>query len=124
MAAWTGEALDRWMTEAPRLWLFLDYDGTLAEFSHTPDLVEMESDAVETVRGLAASPRIRVAVISGRTLKIVQKLLPVEGIFMAGVYGVEMRPPGGEVVHRENYGRIRPYLEEIKPGWQSLLANR
>src|SRR5512140_772622 len=95
----TSEVLDRWVGEASYLWLFLDYDGTLADFSRTPNLVEVKADVVDLIRDLAALPRVRVAVISGRTLKIVQQLLPVEGIFTAGVYGLEMQPPSGDVIY-------------------------
>ncbi len=118
------EELDRWAAAASNLWLFLDYDGTLADFSRTPDLVEVDQEVVELVRSLADNSHIRLAVVSGRTLQIVRQLLPVEGIFLAGVYGVEMQLPTGEVIHRENLERIRPYLETIKPRWEALIAGQ
>ena len=120
----TDDELYRWAAAAPTLWLFLDYDGTLADFSRTPDLVEVKPEVVSLVRALSANPRIRVAVISGRGLKIVRQLLPVEGIFLAGVYGVEIQTPAGEVTYRENLGRIRPFLERIKPRWQELISGQ
>jgi trehalose-phosphatase len=120
----TGDGLDHWVAEVSHLWLFLDYDGTLADFSQTPNLVEVNSEVVGLIRDLAAQPRLRIAVISGRTLKIVQELLPVEGIFMAGVYGLEMQPPTGGMIYRENLGRIRPTLEQIKPGWEDLISGK
>ncbi len=117
-----GEELDHWVEAASHLWLFLDYDGTLADFSLTPDLVEVNPEVMEIVSSLAANPRIRLAVVSGRSLAIVRQLLPVEGIFLAGVYGVELQLPSGETVHRENLERIRPYLETIKPRWEELIS--
>jgi trehalose 6-phosphate phosphatase len=120
----TSDVLDRWVAEVSNLWLFLDYDGTLADFSLTPDLVEVNIEVVNLIRELAAQPRLRIAVISGRTLKIVRKLLPVEGIFLAGVYGLEMQPPSGPLIYRENIARIRPFLEKIKPGWEELISGQ
>ncbi len=116
--------LDRWVASAPRLWLFLDYDGTLADFSPTPDVVEVRPEVVELIRRLASHSNFRVTVISGRTLEIVRKLVPVDGILLAGIYGVEIQLLSGEVVHRENYQRIRPSLNRIKPLWQSLTVGQ
>jgi len=120
----TRDDLDRWVAAAPRLWLFLDYDGTLADFSPTPDLVEVDPEVVRLIRGLASKSNVRVAVISGRTLDIVRQLLPVEGVLMAGVYGVEIQLLSGEVVYREDYQHIRPALNRIKLLWQSLTSGR
>ena len=51
-----------------RLWLFLDYDGTLADFAPTPEYVITDPDVISLVTRLTRCPRLRVAVISGRTL--------------------------------------------------------
>ncbi len=120
----TRSDLDRWAASASRLWLFLDYDGTLADFSPTPDAVEAKPEVIELIRELASRSHVRVTVISGRTLEIVRRLVPVDGILMAGVYGVEIQPPSGEVIYRENYARIRPTLNRIKPIWQGLTSGQ
>jgi trehalose-phosphatase len=73
---------------------------------------------------LTRHPAVRVAVISGRRLSHVEELVPVEGILLAGTYGVELRLPDGERVDRVAYGEIRPVLEEIKPRWERLIADR
>ncbi len=117
-------ALDHWLEEASRVWLFLDYDGTLADFSRTPDLVEAREEVIQLVRRLAAQPRLRVGVISGRTLQIIRALLPVEGVFLAGTYGLEMLPPSGPVLYRENLSRIRPTLDQVKPRWEELISGK
>ena len=119
-----GYALDRWIAGAYRLWLFLDYDGTLADFMPLPGQVELEPDLVALIKELAADPRLRVTILSGRTLKSVQELVPVAGIFLAGVYGLEIQMPEGDTIDRGNYSIIRNFLEQIKPRWESLIANR
>jgi trehalose-phosphatase len=120
----TVDGLNRWVAEASHLWLFLDYDGTLADFPAAPDLVEVQPEIVSLIRQLSARPRFRVAVISGRKLEAIRALLPVAGVFLAGVYGVELQTPTGEVMHREEYGFIRPFLERIKPRWEKLIAGQ
>jgi trehalose 6-phosphate phosphatase len=118
------DELTKWALESKYLWLFLDYDGTLAEFAPTPDLIEPKPQVFELLEELAASPRIRVTVLSGRRLEHIQKLLPASGIFLAGSYGIELQTPKGKVIHRVEYEEIRPLLDEIKPQWASLIHSR
>ena len=106
-----------------RLWLFLDYDGTLAEFAPTPDHVQPDSEIGLLVSNLASIPTLRVAIVSGRRLSHVQRLLPLENIYLAGSYGIELLIPGGERINRLNLDKIRPTLERIKPYWGALIAN-
>jgi trehalose 6-phosphate phosphatase len=110
--------------QAERLWLFLDYDGTLADFAPTPDYVEPDPELVALLRRLARHPRLRVAVVSGRRLGHVQKLVPVPGIVLAGTYGVQIQTPEGQQIDRLAYEAIRPTLDALKPRWQRLLAGR
>jgi trehalose-phosphatase len=110
--------------QGERLWLFLDYDGTLADFAPTPDHVEPNWELVALLRRLVRHPRLRVAVVSGRRLGHVQKLVPVRGIFLAGTYGVQIQTPEGQRIDRLAYGEIRPTLDGLKPGWKHLLAGR
>lgn len=118
-----SEPLPPLSTEAG-LWLFLDYDGTLAEFSPTPNTVEVRPEIVRLVHELAAKPRLRLAVISGRSLPIIQQLLPVEGIFLGGVYGIEIQVPGGGIVRRGELEHLRPSLDKIKPEWERIIGKR
>ncbi len=107
-----------------RLWLFLDYDGTLADFVATPDLIVTDPEVVALITRLALCSSVRVAVISGRTLEQVRELLPVPGIFLAGTYGVELYTPDGELLLRAERSRIRPALEQLTPIWQQLISDR
>ena len=107
-----------------RLWLFLDYDGTLADFAPTPADVFTEPAVVRLVTQLTKCPRLRVAVLSGRPLSQIQQLLPVSNILLAGTYGVELQTFDGEIVQRAERGVIRPALEQLKAFWQQLIATR
>ena len=81
------------LAQAERLWLFLDYDGTLADFAPTPEHVNPDPELVDLIERLARHPRFRVAVVSGRRLSHVQKLVPVPGVLLAGTYGIELQTP-------------------------------
>ena len=117
---WAQERL----ASAERLWLFLDYDGTLAEFAPTPEHVNPDPELVDLLYKLEEQPHIRVAIVSGRRLAHVQQLVPVPGILLAGTYGIELQTPEGERIDRLDYKAIRPTLEALKPRWVDLLVGR
>jgi trehalose 6-phosphate phosphatase len=112
------------LARAERLWLFLDYDGTLADFAPTPEHIYPDPELVDLLSRLVQQPRLRVAVVSGRRLSHVQKLVPVPGLLLAGTYGVELQTPEGDRIDRLDYGSIRPTLEALKPQWAALIAGR
>jgi trehalose 6-phosphate phosphatase len=104
--------------------LYLDYDGTLAPFAPTPDVVLPDDRVIGLISQLADSRNIRVSIISGRRLSHIQKLLPVKGVFLAGTYGVEMQATNGTEFHQMPYSVIRPTLDELKPRWQALIEGK
>jgi trehalose-phosphatase len=106
------------------MWLFLDYDGTLADFAPTPEHVLPDPALIALLGELVRQPWLRVAVVSGRRLGHVQKLVPVPGILLAGTYGIQLQTPEGERIDRLEYGTIRPTLEALKPQWSNLMAGR
>ncbi|MEJ2263359.1 MAG: trehalose-phosphatase [Anaerolineales bacterium] len=112
------------LASAERLWLFLDYDGTLAEFAPTPDHVEPRAEVLEVVNELVALSNIRVTVISGRRLSHVKSLLPIEGIMLAGTYGVELQTSTGRQINRLDFNSIRPTLDRIKPAWSLQIFDK
>jgi trehalose 6-phosphate phosphatase len=118
------EEIDNRLAHAKRLWLFLDYDGTLAGFAPTPDQVDPDPEVIALLSMLAAQPNFRVAIVSGRCLGHIETLAPVPGIFLAGTYGIELRTPKGERINRVEHETIRPLLEPIKPQWEHLIAGR
>ncbi len=120
----TETELNAWVSESELLWLFLDYDGTLVEFTRTPDILKPDLKLIELVRRLAGKSRIRVAVVSGRRLRDIQTLLPVEGIIIAGTYGIEVQTPEGERFQREDYALVRSYLNRLKPRWEEIINAR
>ena len=107
---------------AKRLWLFLDYDGTLADFAPTPDDIFPDADLIELLTALVRQPRLRVAVVSGRRLAHIQQLVPVPGILLAGTYGLEMQHTDGTLVHRLPLDDVRPTVDAVKQRWAAALG--
>jgi trehalose 6-phosphate phosphatase len=116
--------LNRWVQEAERLWVFLDYDGTLDDFTRTPDILKPNAKLIDLIRRLADHKQLRVAIISGRRLSDIQMLLPVDGIFLAGTYGIEIMTPDSVHLQREDYAQVRPYLEQLKSNWEEVIDRR
>ncbi|MBN1668051.1 MAG: trehalose-phosphatase [Anaerolineales bacterium] len=112
------------LLKANQIWLLLDYDGTLADFAPTPDDILPDDDLISLIGSLAELPRTQVGVLSGRRLAHIEKLLPLESIWRAGSYGLELRLPGGERLERLPFDQVRPPLAALKPHWSTLIAQR
>jgi trehalose-phosphatase len=108
--------------QSGHLWLFLDYDGTLADFAPTPDHIEPNPEIISLLEQLARKPSMRLTILSGRMLEHMRRLLPVSNIFLAGTYGIEFMIPTGEIIQRLKLAAIRPVLETIKPRWTEIIT--
>lgn len=116
--------LTEWARRASHLSLFLDYDGTLAGFAPNPDTIEPNPRVINLVQQLSYKINFQVVILSGRRLGHVRQLLPVNGIFLAGTYGIELLTPKSELIQRASFAELRPVLENIKPRWKSILNSR
>jgi trehalose-phosphatase len=113
------------LAAAERLWLFLDYDGTLAPFAPSPGVIDPDEDLIRLIAHLASQRgRRRVVILSGRRLSDIRKLLPVPGVLMAGSYGVEIIDWDGEEVHLVDTTDDRPLLERVKQDWAALIEGQ
>ncbi|SHJ58203.1 trehalose-phosphatase [Desulfofundulus thermosubterraneus] len=92
----TPEKLAAWMVTAPQLLLMLDYDGTLVPIAPSPDLAWPNQELLAVLKKLTLSPDRAVAVISGRKLAELHKLLPLTGLHLVGSHGAEIQEAGGK----------------------------
>jgi trehalose-phosphatase len=118
------DLVNKRLAQANRLWLFLDYDGTLADFAPTPEHVDLDLEVIDVLTRLVQRRDIRVAVVSGRQLGQIRLLLPVPGVLLAGTYGIELQTPDGKRIDRVASDIIRPVLDDLKPRWERLIAGR
>jgi trehalose 6-phosphate phosphatase len=109
------------LMQADLVRLMLDYDGTLADFAPTPDVVPRDAPLISLLSRLAASGKYLLAVVSGRSLPHLREMLPIEGILLAGTYGLEMLLPDGTLRIHADYPAVRPLLDRVKPLWQNLI---
>ncbi len=113
------------VAQGERLWLFLDYDGTLEEFAPTPDTLLPDPQLIALLTRLAHFHDVlRVVIMSGRRFSHIQALLPVPGIMEAGTYGIEYKTWEGEQVRLLDFESERPFLDQVKAYWSKLIARR
>jgi len=106
------------------LWLFLDYDGTLAEFTPNPETIESNPKIVSLLKHLTSRPHLRLTLISGRCLRDLRSLAPVPGVHLAGTYGVELLISGSGAIQRVDHDVIRPLLDMTKLKWVALIDGK
>lgn len=104
-----------------RLWLFLDYDGTLVPYAPTPDQAVPDNDLLDLLARLGANARIRTVILSGRSLLSLQNMLHVPGLLLAGLYGVEIEMPGEGITRRVDPIGVRRIVEDVKAAWGKLV---
>jgi trehalose 6-phosphate phosphatase len=115
------ETARRRLESAGPVWLMLDYDGTLAEFAPTPDDIAPDPQITALLTELAQKPDLRVAIVSGRRLEDIRRLIPVPGVWLGGTYGVEILAPDGELIRLLDFEAIRPPVEGLRRRWTALL---
>jgi len=73
--------------------LFLDYDGTLVPIVETPDQAIITCGTKKLLNKLSRLSRFRLAIISGRSLTDIKKMVGLDGITYAGNNGLEIEGP-------------------------------
>lgn len=73
--------------------LFLDYDGTLTPIVVSPDKAVITQETRGLLKKLSQISKCRIAIISGRGLKDIKKMVGLKGIIYAGNHGLEIEGP-------------------------------
>lgn len=85
---------------AVKLSLILDYDGTLSHLTSHPDLAQMSEETRRILERLANMADVNIAIISGRSLKNLMKMVNIKQITYAGSHGLEiLHPDGTKFIH-------------------------
>jgi trehalose 6-phosphate phosphatase len=74
---------------AGRYAFFLDFDGTLVELKRRPEDVRPSSRVNRVLSRLGAHPNVFVAIVSGRRVRDLRKLVGAPGLHYFGVHGGE-----------------------------------
>ena len=98
------------------LLLALDYDGTLAEISADPSrALPCPGARDELTRLLEVSAHLRIAIITGRRLEEVRRLLQIKrGVAFSGLHGLERLESDGRVTAPPQLASYVPELDKLR----------
>lgn len=101
--------------------LFLDFDGTLADLIDDPEQVRADDELRATLNRLVAALPGRVAIVSGRSIEQLDRMLgdAAHAVALAGSHGAEFRVEGNvtEVA-------IPPALADVAVRMDAFAAER
>ena len=80
--------------EVDKTLFFLDYDGTLIEFSDTPEKAVPDKELIQLLETLSSNPKYQVVIISGRDRNTLQKWLGHLDLDFIGEHGVWLKERG------------------------------
>jgi trehalose 6-phosphate phosphatase len=79
--------------------VFLDLDGTLIDIAPTPDGARIPPDLIPILTRVSVRLRGALAIISGRSISVINRFLSPLAVVAAGVHGAELCAElGGEVL--------------------------
>ncbi len=81
--------------------IFLDLDGTLAELVAHPDSVQVDRSTLSLLETLSEKVGGALAMVSGREIAVVDRLLRPLVLPVAGVHGLERRDASGIIHSRD-----------------------
>lgn len=98
--------------------IFLDYDGTLADFKDDPQAASPNAETLAIIQTLATTPGNEVTIISGRDRDTLQRWFKGIDVNLIVEHGVWTRARGGEwemlyQIHADWKQNIRPTLESF-----------
>jgi trehalose 6-phosphate synthase/phosphatase len=102
-----------------RIFLFLDYDGTIAPIAESPEKAVISHPMHTLVAKLA--DRMPVAIVTGRGLDDIQQRLGIENAVYAGNHGSEIRARGKTLISQQTE-QNRHMLEELLDRMRSALS--
>ena len=101
--------IEKW-TNAERRVVFLDYDGTLREFTDLPEDAQPTPEILATLRALAERDDVEAWVVSGRPAGLLDQWLGETGVGLIAEHGASVREPGS--------GEFRSLTHDLPLGWR------
>ena len=92
--------------------VFLDYDGTLTPIVDRPEDAVISESMRDAVSGLAE--RCPVCVVSGRDRPVVQELMGLDNLIVAGSHGFDIWSPDEGTIEHDAGSGYEELLEDVK----------
>lgn len=119
--------LQQQVASAKSLFLFVDYDGTLTPLADHPSHARLQVDTKRLLRRSAGLPGVRVALVSGRALRDLKRMVGIRGLYYVGNHGLELEGPNLHYVNpiaksnrpllKQIAGKLKAALRAIPGAW-------
>lgn len=119
------EEEDTWapISEAPSVFLFADFDGTLTELAPRPEQVYFSSRRRQYLEALQDLPGFAMTVISGRPVDELRRLIGLDKIFYVGNHGLEWAAPDGAENRCAIESPVSQALESIRDQFRDIRVH-
>jgi trehalose 6-phosphate phosphatase len=108
--------------------IFLDLDGTVVNLADCPDAVHVDISTLRLLKALSAKADRALAVISGRDIAVIDRLLSPLVLPVAGVHGLQRRDASGRLrqiaPEEPGLGAIALLIEEAIGDERGILIER
>jgi len=112
------------VTRRRGLLLCLDFDGTLSEIAPHPGDARLVAGAQEALNSAASNGKIEVAVVSGRDIGTLRRLLAgTRNLTLIGTHGLERETRGKVRLNLPRSKQLAPEIEHVR-GWMSREVSR
>jgi len=104
------------------LFIFLDFDGTLTPIVATPEKAALSQETRGVLERISGNPELKLAFISGRSLKDIKNKIGLENVIYSGNHGLEIEGPKIKFEPLISAG-FRKILERIKSELENKLVS-
>lgn len=108
--------------DARSLFFAIDYDGTLVPIVPRPEMARPTEETLETLEALARTPGILLAVVSGRSLEVLRRFLPLPNLLLLGLHGLEIWPQVDRAASRTDVHAVRADLDRLMLAVQEQIG--
>jgi trehalose-phosphatase len=120
-------SLLRHVASTKSLFLFLDYDGTLTPIADHPSHARLQAETKRLLKQSADLPGVWVALVSGRSLSDLKRIVGIRGLYYVGNHGLELEGPSLRYVNpvaqatqpllKKIAGELKAALRPIPGAW-------
>lgn len=119
----SNQNIDKALKSGGRIFLFLDYDGTLTAIVKDPLAAHLNPTTKKLLRQLSKKKNLVLGIISGRSLADIKKRVGVNNILYAGNHGLELLFKGKKTYTQEALlKQCLPTLNLAKRDLKRVLA--
>jgi len=109
--------------KSDRIFLFLDYDGTLVSFKQKPTDVTTPQHVKNIIRQLIKNQKVTVIIVTGRPLQEIRKLLHIRGLSFIALHGLSIKTPNESEYSWDQATQARLLVKAIKNDMQEKLKD-